>query len=232
MRLARSRATLVATLLAAHLAGAPARASDWLSYRDAYRTMVVFEKYGGAKNLIQIQLQVEPTEKGVASDGLQLLLNGKSTQLNLPLDPTGRTVFPLLKSAYDENATLVLSHKAGRFAIRPRVTVVVRPDGVYEAADLRAACGQALDYGRYADPSLRAGQCVAVRFVFARKTGEAIVRLRMRDGGEAVLPVVEGAAFAGDNDNGFRTVTYRFAGTDKGQVVTQNAPLAIAPLFE
>ena len=219
-------------LLAAGAATAQAHDGEWLSYRDAYRAMVVFEKYGKAKNLLQHHLQVMPREKGVSAEGLQLTLNGKTTQLNLPLDATGRAVFPLLKAAYDENAALVLNRKAGLYVFRPRVSLAVRADGVYEAPELRAGCEQALAYERYVDGSLRAKKCVGVRFVFGKK-GEPGVKLRKGEAGQQDLPAVEGAAFPGEPDDGFKTVSYRFAeGQDKGQVVTQNAPLAIAPLYD
>ena len=219
-------------LLTAGAATAQAHDGEWFSYRDAYRAMVVFEKYGKAKNLLQNHLQVLPRDKGASAEGLQLTLNGKTTQLNLPLDATGRAVFPLLKAAYDENAALVLNRKAGLYVFRPRVSLVVRADGVYEAPELRAACEHALNYERYVDAALRAKKCVGVRFVFSRTGGEPGVKLR-RGEGQQNLPVVEGAAFAGEPEDGFKTVSYRFSeAADKDQVVTQNAPLAIAPLYD
>jgi hypothetical protein len=228
MRYACSLIALVPLLLPA---AAQARDGDWVSYRDAYRAMVVFDKYGGAKNFIQHHLQVVPKD-GASVDGLQLTLAGKSTQLHLPLDATGRAVFPLLKAAYDENAVLVLNRKAGQYLCRPRVSIAVRHDGEYEVADLRAACEQALGFARHADASQRSRQCFGVRFVFQLKPGAAPVGLR-RGGAETALPVVEGAAFAGDPGAGFATVTYRFAGgAERARVVTHHVPLAIAPLFE
>jgi hypothetical protein len=222
----------LALLLAARSAGAQAPDGEWASYRDAYRAMVVFEKYGRPKHLIQNHFQVMPKEKGVAMDGVRLSLLGKSTQLNLPLDATGRTVFPLLKLAYDENAALALNRKLSQFVLRPRVSLVVRPDGVYDAAELRAACDQALNFARYVDASARSLNCVGVRFGFAGKGAAPAVRVR---NGELVtaLQVVDGALFSDGPDDGFRTVLYRFAGTPaQGQVVTQEAPLAIVPVFE
>jgi hypothetical protein len=228
MRPARHLIAIAVLLLAVGAAGGQARDGEWVSYRDAYRAMVVFEKYGGPKNLIQNELQVAPKDNG--GGALQLTLSGKSTQINLPLDATGRTNLPLLKAAYDENAALVLNRKSGPFLIRPRLSIVVRPDSVYDGAELRAACEQALGYARYADRSLGGRQCAAVRFVFAKK-GEASVRVRRGQGAEAALPVAEGLAFQGDADAGFPTVTYRF-GPEQVQVVTNNPPLAIVPLFE
>ena len=232
MALLRHLSLFSALLLAAGVAAAQAPDGEWVSYRDAYRSMVVFEKYGKPKHLIQNHFQVMPREKGVALDGLRLSLSGKSTQLILPLDATGRTVFPLLKAAYDENAVLVLNRKASQFVLRPRVSLVVRPDGLYEAAELRAACDQALNFARYADASARSLSCAGVRFGFAKKGMAPVVRVRSGESATA-LPVVEGAVFSDDPDDGFRTVLYRFADAPaRGQVVTQEAPLAIAPVFE
>lgn len=225
MRPARQLIASLALLLAAGSAGA--QAQDAVSYRDAYRAMVVFDKYGGPKNLLVNQLQVLPRERGSLADGLLLSLTGRSTQLNLPLDPLGRTVFPLQKAAYDENASLSLNRKGIAFTLRPQVSIAPRADGVYDVAELRSACAQALDFARYVDASQRSRQCAGVRFVFAKKA-EAGARLRRPDGTEQVLPVAN--AEAGD---GFPAVSWRFGGSaERGQVATYNAPLAILPIFD
>jgi hypothetical protein len=230
MRLARHLTAFPVLLLAAGAACAQARGGDWVSYRDAYRVMVVFEKYGGPKSLIQNELQVVPREKG--ADGLELTLASAATQLHLPLDATGRTLFPLHKDAYDHNAVLVLNRTGGSFAVRPRVSIAVRPDGVYPAGDLRTACEQALGFARYADPSTRSRQCAGVRFVFAKKDVDAGARVHRPDGADAVLPMAGEAAFEGDQDGGFPAATYRFGGDGRALVLTTHAPLAIVPLFE
>lgn len=224
--------TACCTLSLAALSAGPACAGDWVSYRDAYRAMVVFEKYGGPKNFLQSQLQVAPQDRGASVDGLQLTLAGKTNQVNLPLDPLGRTPFPLLKGAYDENVALLLSRKIGSFAVRPRVSIAPQSDGVYEDGELRAACEQALGFARYGDGSLRTRQCGGVRFVFAKRAAEAGVRVHRPDGSDANLPIAPAAAFPGDADDGFPTVQYRFAGNERVQVVTAYPPLAIVPLFE
>lgn len=232
--MARLRAPLLsaALLLAAGLGAAQAADDEWLSYRDAYRSMVVFEKYGGPKHLIQNHFQVMPRDKGVPLDGLRLALYGSSTRLNLPLDALGRAVFPLLKAAYDENAVLLLNRNSSGYLPRPRVSVRVRADGVYEAAELRAACDQALGFARYADASARTLSCAGVRFGFARQGGAAAVRVRA-GASAAALPVGESSIFDDDPDDAFRTVLYRFAATPaRGQVLTPEAPLAIAAVFE
>jgi hypothetical protein len=234
MRASRHLIAAVASLLAVVSTGAQAQAQagEWVSYRDAYRAMVQFEKYGGPKNLLQSQLQVQSRDHAGLGEGAQLTLTGKTTQLNLPLDALGRTVFPLQKAAYDENAALFLNRKGMPFVLRPQVTIAPRADGQYDAADLRTACAQALGFVRYVDASQRARQCAGVRFVFPKKESSG-ARLRHADGGEQALPVTSGAAFTGDPDEGFPVVTWRFGtGPERAQVITYNAPLAIVPIFE
>jgi hypothetical protein len=229
MRFPRHLVAMLALLQATGLSAAAALEGEWVSYRDAYRKMVVFEKYGGAKNLIQSQVQVLPKEAG--GEPLELALTGATTRLKLPLDATGRAVFPLLKAAYDENAVLAINRKDAQFALRQRISVIVRPDGVYDTMELRSACEQALGFARYVDASARGKQCIGVRFVFDKKAAVAPVRLRKADGATSVLAAAEGAAFGGENES-FATVTYRFNGAERAQVLTAAAPLAIAPVIE
>jgi hypothetical protein len=219
------------TALAAIAAGAPAHAqeSDWLSYRDAYRGMVVFEKYGKPKHLLQQHFQASARDGSPLPADFKLTLSGKTMQLNLPLDAVGRAVFPLLKAAYDENAVLTINRKLGPYVFRPRISIAARPDGVYEGAELRAACEQALEFQRTVNPAgYRDKHCVGVRFTFAKKQ-DADVRWK----GGAALPAVPGPAFPDEAGNAYSGVTVRFDAADgKGQVVSQNAPLAVAPVFE
>lgn len=207
---------------------------DWVSYREAYRAMVVFEKYGKPKSLLQHQIQVVPEEKAARAEGLRLVLNGQGSQLNLPLDPTGRTVFPLLKAAYDDNAELMLNRKLGPFKLRARVSLVVRADGMYELAELRAGCEQALAYARYLDASFAKRSCVGVRFGYGRSAHAPVLAVKRAQPGEASeLQVSDGALFDGDAGENFRIVNLRFnAFPAQGQVSTKDAPLAIVPLFE
>ena len=234
MRAPHPLAASFALLLAAAPAAVRAQMQpgEWVSYRDAYRAMVQFEKYGGPKNLLQSQLQVQARDHAALGEGAQLTLSGKASQLNMPLDALGRTVFPLQKAAYDENAALVLNRKGIPFMLRPQVTIAPRADGHYDAADLRVACIQALGFVRYVDASQRARQCAGVRFVFPKKD-LAGVRLRREGGSEQALPIASGVAFAGDADDDFPVVTWRFGpGSERAQIVTYDAPLAIVPLFE
>ncbi|MEW7850499.1 hypothetical protein AB2N08_17550 [Massilia aurea] len=221
----------VTLLLTAGVAVAQANAAEWVSYRDAYRAMVVFDKYGGPKSLLQNALQVRPGARGMLDGGASLLIKGRTLQTSLVLDPLGRTTLPLLKAAYDENAVLAPNRALGGFTVRPRISLALRADGSYDVAELRAACEQALGFARYGDASARSQACVGVRLVFAKTAPEAGARVRT-GGAETALPVTRAPAFAGDIDDDFPVVTYRFGPSDAAQVVTYNAPLAIVPLFE
>jgi hypothetical protein len=217
-------------------------AVQWMSYRDHYRAMLWFEKYGGPKHLLQ-QHVLLVAKSPVATGSLRLSLASKTMRLELPLDETGRAVFPLSKQAYDENAELHLNQKLEQVALRPSVSIVIRSDGVYELADLRAACIQMLDYQNWRDASvLRGKKCVGVRFVFSKKTDSAAPQLRRTDQTlAAAVPLRQGVPFWPvwrEADGAypyaaFQSASYLFAGLpDQGQVLTRSAPLAIQAWFE
>lgn len=223
-------------LLGAAGTGAPVRAEEgdvaWVSYRDAYRHMLRFEKYGKPKQLIQNHLQVVPLERGASMDGLHLFLEGRATQLELPLDAVGRAVLPLSKASYDENARLALNRRAGQFGFQSRVSIVPRADGVYEAADLRAACEQALGFLRDTGQlGAREAKCAGVVFAYPKNGAEPSVRFRAGDAGTR-LKAEDGGAFLDDSTVTFRTVVYQFADwPERGQVVTQTPPAAIGAVI-
>jgi hypothetical protein len=229
---ARARLLLALCLGAGGCAAqAQPQEAGWVSYRDAYRSMVAFAKYGKAKHFLQNHYQVAPKDGSQPLDGLRLTLSGRSTQLNLPLDATGRTTLPLLKAAYDENAVLVLNRRTDGYTFKPRISIVARVDGVYESADLRAACEQALQYMQYTDAGQADRHCAGVRFAFLPKSAAAVrIREPLR---ESALPAGEGAAFDGDANTAFRVMLYRFAEwPEKVLVISQNAPVAIVPVIE
>ncbi len=207
--------------------------ADWLSYRDAYKAMLWFEKYGKPKNLIQNHYQISAKDKIASIETLHLSLVSKSTRLNLPLDATGRTVLPLLKAAYDDNAELILNQQASQYQFRARASILIRPDGIYDASDLRTACEQLLAYqNTLGNNDLRGKKCSGVRFVYAKKSLDTQVELRSSGHSAQVLPITDGAAFWDESNDNFKTVIYVFSsGTEKIQLVTRSAPIAISAQF-
>lgn len=205
--------------------------SDWIEYRDAYRQMIWFEKYGKPKQFLQNHFRIRPRDKSVSTDGLRLTLNSKATHLALPLDALGRAVFPFSKAAYDDNAELTVNRKAGQLRSGAWVSIVTRPDGVYAAADLRTACDQLLAYLRYSGEA--AGKsCAGVQFSYL-KNDSSQVRFRAAGGAVSMLAAKEGPAFTGDVVATFSVFVYRFAALpEAGQIVTSSTPLAIAALLE
>ena len=224
------RSLLLALALLPAFAGAQ-EAGDWIAYRDAYRHMIWFEKYGKPKQFLQNHLRLRPRDAGVSTDGLRLTLHGKGAQLALPLDALGRAVFPFSRAAYDDNAELAWNRKPGQITSIAWVSIVTRPDGVYAAADLRAACEQLLAYLR-STGGANGKRCAGVQFSYARMEA-AQVRYQGGDGAPVPLAAQEGPAFPGDAVAGFRVFAYRFsAHPDAGQVLTSATPLAIAALLE
>lgn len=218
----------------AQTAQSAAAAGEWFSYRDAYKAMLWFEKYGKPKHLLQNHFQLLPRDGLAAVEGLQLSLSGQSTHLNLPVDATGRSVLPLLKAAYDENAELVLNAKASQYRYQARVSIAPRADGVYEAADLRAACEQLLAYQNYLGlAAARGKRCTGVRLAYSRKSPDPLVQFRQAERNVLALPVSEGSAFFDEGNKNFKTVSFVFsAWPEKGQLLTHSAPLAISALLE
>lgn len=224
----RHLVAVVALLSPAYAVAAEVQAQQWVSYRDAYRSMVVFEKYGEPKNLIENHLQVMPKDQNVALGDVQLTLAGNGMRINLPLDPLGRAVFPLLKSAYDDNAALQLSMPLAHYVLRPRVSIKVRADGMYELAELRAACEQVLNYRRHVDVRARNQQCVGVRFGFDASAAASDVSV-----GQQRLPVRAGRLFSSDPNARLRIVEVRFDQLRAQlRVRTEDPALAIAAMIE
>ncbi len=225
--------------------GPRARDADWMSYRDAYKTMLWFEKYGKPKNLIQLQLQVHSKDKNISADSLRLHIVGKTTHLDLSIDALGRANLPLLKSAYDDNAELVVNQKNGQTIFQFRSSILLRTDGIYEIADLRAACEQTLAYQSSVDLSAHRGKrCIGVRFVFAKKDQGALVEFKYL-AQNTTLPILDNTAAWTDTSPNFKTSNVIFGAPinmashtqaspqiEKGQIHTRTSPLAIIALIE
>lgn len=234
-----ARAVAACSLLCWPLWAAAQEEQDWIAYRDAYRQMIWFEKYGQPKQFLQSHFRIRPREKGVSMDGLRLSLNSRSIHQSLTLDALGRAVFPFSKAAYDDNAELTLNRKASQFRTGAWVSIATRADGVYAAADLRAACEQMLAYLQYSGGA-QGKACVGVQFSYQRneqrndqRNDQAELVFQSAGGTSSALAVREGPAFPDDLQSGFRIITYRFAAyPEHGRLVSSSVPLAIAALLE
>lgn len=208
--------------------------SEWISYRDAYKTMIAFEKYGKAKHLIQNRFQIISKDKAFNIENLKLTLNTKNSVTNLSLDALGQTQLPLLKAAYDENAELSLSPKLGQFSYRSRISIQIRADSSYELSELRQACEQVLGYLQYIDtPNLANKKCVAVKFGFDKRENNAGLELRMSNQAGSTLPISENASLWPDSIQSLKVGQINFAGqAEKAHVVTKTPPLIIIAVIE
>ncbi|MDE2431215.1 MAG: hypothetical protein KGM99_21035, partial [Burkholderiales bacterium] len=167
--------------------------TEWISYRNAYKQMILFEKYGKPKQFLQNRFQLVPTQHGEQMDDVRLTLVSQSLRLKLPVDPVGRALFPLLKSAYDENAELRLNRPAGTFVFRSRVSVTPRADGVYDVADLKMACDQLKDFLRFTGDTVAAAKkCIGLEFVFAKKDLDSVIAFKNAENSRQALPESKG----------------------------------------
>ncbi|MBC3880862.1 hypothetical protein H8K35_01910 [Undibacterium sp. LX40W] len=208
--------------------------SEWISYRDAYKLMVSFEKYGKSKHLIQNRFQIVIKDKSINLENLRLTLNAKSSVMNLGLDPLGQTQLPLLKAAYDENAELSLSPKLSQFTYRSRVSIQLRTDGNYEVADLRTACEQTLAYMQQVDSSNVSGKkCVGVKFGFDKRDSNASIEVRTPNQVAFNLPITDNGLIWNDSNNALRVSQFSFnGGTDRGHLLTRTTPIIIVAVIE
>lgn len=195
----------------------------WVSYRDAYRTMLRFEKYGKPKQWLQNQFQLVPRQAGVSVEGLQLHLTSPTLRLALPLDAGLRTRLPFLKAAYDENAVLTLNRDPDQFFYQSLVSVVPRADGVYDLAQVGSACEQVFQYRAYLDASFAHGKrCTGLELIYA--PGALATTARFRAPNQEMFPIP--ATRSG-------TVAFRWADWPaQGQLVLPTAPLLILALIE
>lgn len=208
---------------------------EWFSYRDAYKAMLRFEKYGKPKNLIENRFQISTSDGTALAETLRLSLVSKAGRINLPLDVTGRVVLPLQKAAYDDNAELVLNQRTRQFQFKfhARASIALRADGIYDSTDLRSACEQLLAYQNYlGSDAVQGKKCVGVRFIYAKRGVDVLVEVKDGEITAKALPVMDGAAFWDETNLNFKTVTYLFpSGSEKVKLVTRNAPIAISGLF-
>ena len=208
--------------------------SEWISYRDAYKTMVWFEKFGKSKNLIQNRFQIVVKEKQISFDTVRLTLNSKSGVMNLNLDPLGQTQLPLLTAAYNENAELSITPRIGQFSFRSRVSILLRADGNYEMSDLRAACEQNLNFLSYLDPTNMSGKkCVGVKFGFDKKDSNVAVELRTHNATNHAVMIQENAFLWQDSNIQLKIAQVRFdTNLDKSHLITHGSPLIAIAIIE
>jgi hypothetical protein len=211
------------------------RDSEWHSYRRAYKAARFFEPYLATRPLIQAHMQIRPLRPDLSMEGLHIELTGASTRLEIPVDPLGRAVLPMLKQAYDEDAVLRLNRQKGHYSFSGRYSIRERADGVYAGADLRAACGQLLDAQRASGYRWRllGKECAGVKFVY--RSSDPVPHLVHRDaaGVEHPLPVSAAQPFENNTMGLFQVALYRFADwPQQGTVLVQTPPLAIGTLYE
>ena len=211
------------------------RDAEWHSYRRAYSAYAFFQPYLRTRPLIQAHMQIRPNTPDLPMEGLRVHLTGDTTSIHLEADAIGRISIPMLKQAYDEDAVLRLNRRKGNYHFQGRYSIRERADGVYSAADLRAACNQLLSAQRESGYRLRliGKKCAGVKFVYARNGPAPSVLVRDSPLPGRALPVVEDRAFENATMGIYQVALYRFnQWPASGTVEAAQRPIAIGTLYE
>lgn len=211
------------------------RDQEWCSYRYAYGAAAYFSKFTATRPLIQAHMQMRPLVPEATLDGLSLQLAGEKTDLVIAVDAMGRSTIPLIKQAYDEDAVLRLNRQRGNYYASGRYSIKERDDGVYAAADLRAACEQLIDAQRSSGYRFRlfGKKCAGVKIVYALNDAAAGAVYDSGAGVATALPGSVAHPFEDESMGLYKVVTYRFADWPEDGVITTSAkPLAIGTLYE
>lgn len=208
------------------------RDSEWGSYRHAYKAAAFFAFYTRSRPLIQAHMQIRPLDPATPLDGLSLRLIGEKTDLTIPVDAIGRAELPMLKQAYQDDAVLRLNRQKGSYYFAGRYSIREHADGVYDMAELRAACEQLIGAQRESGYRLRLSgkQCLGIKFVYP---AGAMPEVRAQtDGPAGALPLVQAHPFEGNSMGLYQVALYRFADwPQQGKILTLTPPLAIGTLY-
>lgn len=205
------------------------------SYRYAYRAAAFFARFTATRPLIQVHMQVRPFAPETTLDGLSLQLVGEKTDLAIAVDTMGRSTIPLIKQAYDEDAVLWLNRPRGSYYFSGRYSIKERDDGVYAAADLRAACEQLIDAQRSSGYRFRlfGKKCAGVKIAYALNDDAAGAEFKNDAIAGAALPGSVAHPFEDGSMGLYKIVTYRFADWPAdGVITTTSKPIAIGTLYE
>jgi hypothetical protein len=211
------------------------RDSEWASYRHAYKAASVFAKQTASRPLIQAHMQIMPVREGLSVDGLRIQLAGETVTLDIPVDPIGRATLPMLKQAFDEDAVLRLNRHKGNYRFTGRFSIREKDDGLYSAAELRAACEQLISAQRDSGSRFRmmGKKCAGVRFIYAPAAVDAALTLHDAAGKPGTIAAADAVPFAGVPTGMYKVVTYRFdAWPAQGEIVASRRPLFIGTLYE
>ena len=211
------------------------RDSEWASYRHAYKAASNFEKMTRNRPLIQAHMQIVPRRADLSLEGLRIQLASETLTLDVPVDAIGRVTLPMLKQAYDDDAVLRLNRQNGNYRFTGRYSIREKEDGVYSAAELRAACEQMISAQREWGSRVRlmGKKCAGAKFVYPLASTAATLTLSDATGKAVVIGAAEAMPFERVPTALYKVVTYRFdAWPAQGEVVAGQRPLFIGTLYE
>ncbi|MBI3284888.1 MAG: hypothetical protein HYZ65_08585 [Burkholderiales bacterium] len=206
------------------------RDPQWISYRDAYKAMEIFNDYQKPKNYLKPRFVLWPKNTNESNEELRLQIIGKTTNQEVRLENLWGTI-PMNKSAYDEGADFRLNRRAGSYRFARVMTIADNPEGVYAEAELRVACNQVLDFFRdklFERIRFIGKKCSGIKFLYSQKIDEPVLNLREKNQNLSRIKEQEI-----DSEKGRKIIIYRFSDSHKGaDIITTTLPVAIAALIE
>jgi hypothetical protein len=130
---------------------------------------------------------------------------------------------------------LRLNRRAGGYRFSGRYSIKEKDSGLYDAAELRAACEQLISAQRDAGNVFRllGKKCVGVTFVYPLADDGAAIEFRDAQGKPGVIGASDGEPFESQPMGRYMVATYRFsAWPAQGTVAAARRPLAIGTLYE
>lgn len=213
------------------------RNAEWGSYRHAYKAHHFFATYTRDRPLIQAHMQLRPlpNARDISMAGLRLQVVGEKTRLDIAVDALGRASIPLLKTAYDEDAVLRLNRPQGQFYFSGRYSIKEREDGIYDVAELRAACEQLISAQRESGYRIRliGKKCAGIKFIYALTDSKIIISFK--DGAQLSRDFVvsEAMPFEDDSMGKYKVALYKFSEWPaQGKVIAVSKPLAIGTFYD
>ena len=211
------------------------RDPEWASYRHAYKAVAFFASFTHSRPLIQAHMQIRALQKDASLEGLHLQLIGKTTHLDIDVDNIGRATIPLQKAAYEEDAVLRLNREKGIYYFSGRYSIKEREDGVYQIADLRAACDQLLSAQKDSGYWLRliGKKCKGIKFVYASSASDASVDFQDTAKLSTAIKAVDDHPFEDKSMAMYKVAIYRFSDwPEQGEIITKMRPIAIGTAYD
>ena len=205
------------------------RDPEWISYRNFYKAMEVFEDYSGPKNLLDPKVKLSTKNETETFQNLRLKLQSENYSKDISLNYGWGTI-PFSLIAYNEEAEFLLNRPARTFEFRRVITIAKKEDGMYLVKDLREACKQVEDFFKSMSfiyrIQLATKKCKGAKFFFSEKYNSDTDNIEYVSASKEPISLTE-------VKQSERVASYLFKDEDaKATVIVRGPLLAIRPIID